>query len=154
MKEFSTITFGTKETVPNNHIQADSAMEVKIMRSIEQAKKIYEICVTNAKAGTTLTYGEALTYLGYPRGVSGNAIRYGIELAWIAYSNLPILTSIVVKEATGKPSTGYPLDNWKNDTKRVFNQQEWPLIDDIDWDYVWKNRKELSNAHATRGYFG
>jgi hypothetical protein len=122
------------------------------MHSKEQAKKIYEICVDKAKAKDKkmLTYREVLDYLGYGPRVRGDAIRYGLELTAIAcaYSNLPILTSIVVMEATGRPSTGYPLENWKNDTQKVFNQQEWPPVDALDWDYVWQNRRELSNAHT------
>lgn len=126
------------------------------MNCIEQAKKIYEICVVNAKAGKLLTYREVLDYLGYKARVQGHAIRYGLELTWIACldSNLPKLTSIVVNQTTGRPTeSGYPLATWEDDTQIVFNRQQWPPIDDINWDYVYANRIELSNTHGTRGYW-
>ena len=37
------------------------------MNSIQQAKKIFEICVLKAKAGKILTYQEVLDYLGYKK---------------------------------------------------------------------------------------
>lgn len=126
------------------------------MDCIQQAKKIYEICVTNAKYGKTLSYQDVLQYLGYKKGVPGHAIRYGLELAWIAcaHTRLPILTSIVVNQATGEPSEdGYSAPNWEKDAQEVFNHKQWPHVDDIDWDYVWRNRKDLSNTHGTRGYW-
>ena len=126
------------------------------MDCTQQAKKIYEVCVVNARRGKTLTYREVLDYLGYKKNVQGHSIRYGLELAWIAcaHTNLPILTSIVVNHATGEPSAdGYPVADWESDAQKVFNHQEWPHVDDIDWIYVWENRKELSNIHGTRGYW-
>jgi hypothetical protein len=126
------------------------------MNCIEQAMKIYEICVPKAKAGETVNYREVLDYLGYKPRVRGHAIRYGLELTWIACadSNLPKLTSIVVNKATGQPTEGgFPLATWKEDTQRVFSHQEWLPIDDIDWDYVWENRIKLSNTHATSGFW-
>jgi hypothetical protein len=122
----------------------------------ERAKKIYEICVTNAKAGKILTYREVLNFLGYRPIVPGHAIKFALELTWIAcaYSNLPILTSIIVNKATRKPSGGYSRpEEWQNDVQKVFNHQEWPTVDDINWDYVWENRRELSTTHRTRGYW-
>ena len=127
------------------------------MNSIQQAKKIYEICVLNAKAGKTVTYREVLDHLGYAAGVPGHAIRYGLELAWIACSDtkLPVLTSIVVNDATGAPSpSGYSVPDWEKDAQKVFNHKVWPRVDEIDWDYVWENRKKLSNIYGTRGYWG
>jgi hypothetical protein len=126
------------------------------MNCTRQAKKIYEVCVVNAKGGKTITYREVLDYLCYKVGVPGHAIRYGLELAWIAcaHTNLPILTSIIVNYATGEPSaSGYPVADWEKDARKVFNHKEWPHVDEIDWDYVWENRKELSNIHGTRGYW-
>ncbi len=126
------------------------------MNCIEQAKKIYEICVANAKAGKTLTYREVLDSLGYKARVRGHAIKFGLELTWIACadSNLPNLTSIVVNKTTGKPTEGgYPLTTWENDTQKVFDHQEWPPVDGINWDYVWENRIKLSNTHATSGFW-
>lgn len=126
------------------------------MDCTQQAQKIYEVCVINAKRGKTLSYREVLDYLGYGKRVQGHSIRYGLELAWIActYSKLPILTSIVITQATGEPnSVGYSVANWEEDAQKVFNHKEWPHVDDIDWDYVYKNRAELSNIHETRGYW-
>ena len=126
------------------------------MDCTQQAIKIYEICVKNAKLGKTLTYRDVLDYLGYGQRVQGHSIRYGLELAWIAcaYSKLPILTSIVVNQGTGEPSAnGYSVADWEKDAQKVFNQKEWPHVDDIDWDYVYTHRAELSNIHGTRGYW-
>jgi hypothetical protein len=126
------------------------------MHSKEQAKKIYEICVANAQAGTRVSYGNVLDSLGYQPRARGHVIRYGLELTLIAcaYSKLPILTCIVVTEETGQPAEGgHPLGNLKNDQQRVFNHHEWPPLDAIDWDYVWKNRRELSDTYGTKGYW-
>ena len=123
----------------------------------KQAKIIYELCV--AKANTTkntLTYGEVLNALGYKKGVSGQAIRYGLELVLIACadSGLPILKSIVVNQSTGSPSAGkYPDNSWEKEAQRVFSHVEWPDVDEIDWEYVWENRQKLSDKHGTRGYW-
>lgn len=126
------------------------------MDCTQQAVKIYEVCVKNAKLGKKLTYRDVLDYLGYGERVQGHSIRYGLELAWIAcaYSKLPILTSIVVNQGTGEPSaSGYSVADWEKDAQKVFKQKEWPRVDDIDWDYVYKHRAELSNIHGTRGYW-
>lgn len=126
------------------------------MESIEQAKKIYEMGVVSAKAGKTLTYREVLNSLGYDAGVNGHAIRYGLELTWIAcaHYNLPILTSIIVNKTTGKPSEGgYPLANWGNDTRKVFAYKSWLSVNSINWDYVWANRVILSDTHGTGDYW-
>jgi hypothetical protein len=126
------------------------------MDCTQQAINIYEICVKNAKLGNTLTYRDVLDYLGYGKRVQGHSIRYGLELAWIAcaYSKLPILTSIVVNQGTGAPNAnGYAVADWEKDAQKVFSQKEWPHVDDIDWDYVYKHRMELSNIHGTRGYW-
>ena len=126
------------------------------MNCIERAKKIYEICVAKAKNRKTITYREVLDHLGYKPRVRGYALRFALELTWIACaeSNLPKLTSIVVNKTTGKPTEGgYPLTTWEDDIKRVFNHKEWPPVDYLKWDYVWENRIELSNAHATSGFW-
>jgi hypothetical protein len=126
------------------------------MDCIQQAQKIYEVCVINAKLRETLSYREVLDYLGYGNRVQGHSIRYGLELAWIAcaYSRLPILTSIVVTKATREPNpNGFSVSNWEEDAKKVFHHKEWPNVDDIERDYVWKNRVNLSNIHKTRGYW-
>lgn len=126
------------------------------MDCTQQAIKIYEVCVKNAKLGNKLTYRDVLDYLGYGVRVQGHSIRYGLELAWIAcaFSKLPILTSIVVNQGTGEPSaSGYSVADWEKDAQKVFKQKEWPRVDDIDWDYVYKHRTELSNIHGTRGYW-
>lgn len=126
------------------------------MDCTQQAIKIYEVCVKNAKLGKKLTYRDVLDYLGYGKRVQGHSIRYGLELAWIACANskLPILTSIIVNQGTGKPSaSGYSVADWEIDAQKVFKQKEWPRVDDINWDYVYKNRAELSNIHGTRGYW-
>lgn len=123
----------------------------------EQAKKIYELCVAKANATKdTLTYGDVLNTLGYKKGVSGQAIRYGLELVLIACadSGLPILTSIVVNQLTGSPSAGEYPESWEKDARRVFSYKEWPDVDEIDWKYVWENRKKLSDKHGTHGYWG
>jgi len=75
----------------------------------EQARRIYGLCVVRANTTKrTLTYGEVLYSLGYKKGVSGQAIRYGLELVLIACadSGLPKLTSIVVNKLSGSPSAG------------------------------------------------
>jgi hypothetical protein len=130
----------------------------------EQAKKIYELCVTRANTTQNIfTYGEILNALGYKKGVSGQAIRYGLELVLIACvdSGLPILTSIVVNQSTGSPSpptpTGEYPDNshnsWEKEAQKVFSHVEWPDVDEIDWEYVWENRHNLSDKHGIRGYW-
>jgi hypothetical protein len=130
----------------------------------EQAKKIYELCVTRANTTQNIfTYREILNALGYKKGVSGQAIRYGLELVLIACvdSGLPILTSIVVNQSTGSPSpptpTGEYPDNsynsWKKQAQKVFSHVEWPDVDEIDWEYVWENRHNLSDKHGIRGYW-
>lgn len=123
----------------------------------EQARMIYELCVASSKTTkNTLTYGELLNNLGYKKGVSGQAIRYGLELVLIACADLglPILTSIVVNQSTGSPSPGEPPGkSWEKETKRVFSYKGWPDVDEIDWKYVWDNRKELSDKHGTSGYW-
>lgn len=126
------------------------------MKSIEQAKKIYQFCIVSAKKGKTTSYGDVLNYLGYGSNIPGHAIRYGLELAWIACADmsLPIVTSIVVNQATGEPSAdGYPVKSWESDAQDVFNRDKWPSVDAIDWDFVWDNRKELSEKYGTRGYW-
>lgn len=126
------------------------------MNCREQAVKIYETCVAYAKTGRTLTYRELLDSLGYKEAASGNVVRYGLELAWIAcmHSNLPPVTSIVVNQASGKPSAGYPLEDWDRDKKAVFDEGViWPSAVGIDWEYVWEERKELSRKYGTRGYW-
>ena len=126
------------------------------MNCIEQAKKIYEICVSSANAGRTLTYREVLDYLGYKARVRGHAIKFGLELAWIACaeSNLPKLTSIVINKATGKPTEGgFPLATWKEDKQKVFKHHKWPPVDEINWEFMWDNRIELSKTHATSGFW-
>lgn len=127
------------------------------MKSLQQAKKIYEVCVINAEAGNTVTYRKILDYLGYDVGVSGHAIRYGLEITWLACScmELPMLTSIVVNASTGAPTpSGYPLQSWKKDAQKVFEYNDWPHVDDIEWDYIWNNRKELSRKYGEDGYWG
>jgi len=123
----------------------------------EQAKQIYKLCVASATiTKKTLTYGEVLSALGYKKGVSGQAIRYGLELVLIACadSGLPILTSIVVNQSTGSPTAGkYPDNSWKKEAQRVFRHVEWPNVDEIDWEYVWGNRQKLSDKHGEIGYW-
>ena len=38
-------------------------------------------------------------------------------------------------------------------SKSVFNIKKWPNVDEIDWEYVWDNRKELSEKYGTPGYW-
>ncbi len=125
------------------------------MKSIEQAKKIYDLCVTTAKSSKTLTYKDVLNSLGYKSSVTGNAIRYGLALTWIACADtkLPKLTSIVVQKATGKPSKGYPIESWEKDAQMVFDHQRWPSFDEIDWDYIWDNRINLSKKYNIPNYW-
>jgi hypothetical protein len=134
------------------------------MNCREQARRIYELCVTRAKTSKdTFTYGEILNALGYEKGVSGNAIRYGLELVLIACldSGLPILTSIVVNQSTGSPSPPTPTgenpvtsnDSWEKQIQKVFSHGEYPHVDKIDWDYVWENRHTLSDKHGLHSYW-
>ena len=124
----------------------------------EQARKIYELCIANAKATkNTLTYGEILKTLEYKKGVSGQAIRYGLALVLIACadSGLPILTSIVVNQSTGRPTAGeFPYKSWGKEAQRVFSHKDWPDVNEIDWKDIWENRKRLSDKHGTPGYWG
>jgi len=126
------------------------------MNSIEQAYRIYELCVANAKSKKTLTYGEVLNSLGYKEDVSGQAIRYGLELILIACAsrNLPNLTSIVVNQSTGRPSEGaLPDSPWEIEAQKVFSHKKWVNVDKIDWEDVWNNRKDLSDKFGTSGYW-
>jgi hypothetical protein len=119
----------------------------------EQAKKIYVICIKTKK---NLSYEEVLNSLGYKKGVSGQAIRFGLELVLIACAvqGLPILTSIVVNKSTGYPSAGnYPDGSWKKEAQKVFNYKEWPNVDKINWKDVWNNRVQLSKDYGTPGYW-
>jgi len=132
-------------------------MEIETMDCREQARKIYELCIARANdTKNTLSYGEVLKTLGYKKGVSGVAMRYGLELVLIACADngLPILTSIVVNELTGSPSAGkYPNKSWEKEAQKVFRHKEWPDVDEIDWEYIWENRKRLSDKHGTPGYW-
>jgi hypothetical protein len=127
--------------------------------SNEQAKQIYEMCVASARANKTLTYGNLLHSLGYGIGVTGHAIRYGLELVLVAcaITKLPMLTSIVVNQSSGRPSDGglpIDMDSWEKVAKNVFDRNEWPLVNEIDWAFVWRNRKQLSKEYGTKGYWG
>ncbi|NBS16636.1 MAG: hypothetical protein EBT06_09720 [Gammaproteobacteria bacterium] len=127
------------------------------MKSLDQAIKIYECCVVAARKKKTLSYRDVLDFLGYASGVQGHAIRYGLELVWIAcaHANLPLLTAIIVSKSTGEPnSDGFSVDDWRKDAQLVFEMESWPESGEIDWDYVWRNRAMLSDKHGTRGYWG
>ena len=105
------------------------------MDCLEQAKIIYPKCVEFAKASNTLTYRDSLDSMGYGANkVTGNAIRYGLTLTWLACTDaqLPKLTAIIVEKYTGEPSDGFPMDSWKADTQLVFGHQELPDADDLD----------------------
>jgi hypothetical protein len=111
------------------------------------------ICTKTKK---NLSYEEVLNSLGYKKGVSGQAIRYGLELVLIACAEigLPILTSIVVNKSTGCPTDGnYPHESWDEETKKVFNYKDWPKVDKINWEDVWNNRVRLSDEYGTPGYW-
>jgi hypothetical protein len=125
------------------------------MRAIEQAEKIYTICAKAAKEGNTITYQQVLSGLGYKGKIGGHAIRYGLELAWIACldKGLPSLTAIVVNQASGAPSDGYSVENWRQEADAVFVVKKWPPVDSIDWEYIWRNRIILSDRLGTRGYW-
>ena len=126
------------------------------MNSKEQAKRIYVLCIAKAKLKKTLTYGEVLLSLGYKMGLPGYTIRYGLELVLIAcgYLGLPMLTVIVVDQASGKPSAGgYAGSSWDKDAERAFNHKKWPDVSEIDWVYIWINRKELSKKYGTPDYW-
>ena len=60
------------------------------MKCNEQAKRIYKLCVSRANSQNTLTYGELLKSLGYQQGVSGQTIRYGLELVLIACGKMSL----------------------------------------------------------------
>lgn len=127
------------------------------MKSLDQAVKIYECCVTAAGQRKTLSYRDVLDYLGYAQGVQGHAIRYGLELVWIAcaHAGLPLLTSIIVSQSTGEPnSNGFAVNDWRENAKAVFDHELWPKAESIDWGFIWNNRAKLSNSHGTRGYWG
>ena len=127
------------------------------MICVEQAKKIYSICIEKASTGSTLTYKDVLSFLGYGGSVSGQVIRYGLELTWIAcsYSKLPNVTAIVVNKSSGLPSaSSYPINKWSEDVQEIFAYEVWPTVNDIDWQYVWDYRGWLSDNFGTPGYWG
>lgn len=121
----------------------------------EQAVTIYELCVASAKTNNTLSYGDVISALGYGKGVRGHAIRYGLELVLIACAHLglPILSSLVVNESSGSPSPEPPGKSWEEEILNSFRQEKWPHVDEIDWEYVWNNRNELSDRYGTSGYW-
>jgi len=125
------------------------------MTAIEQAEKIYSVCVAAAKESNTLSYRDVLDKLGYGPKAGGHVIRYGLELAWIACSHegLPSLTAIVVNKSTGAPSEGYAVEDWQKDSQKVFAVRHWPDVDSIDWTFIWNSRVELSEKYGTRGYW-
>lgn len=125
------------------------------MKALKQAQLIYQCGVTAARNGVTITYRDVLNELGYSEKVSGQAIRYGLELAWIACADkgLPSITSIIVNKGSGSPSGGYAVDDWEKDKDKVFAQSDWPALNDFDWDYIWVNRAQLSDKYGTRGYW-
>ena len=126
------------------------------MKSIEQAIGIYELCVEAAEKQETLSYKDVLNHLGYEPGVPGHAIRYGLELVWLACADagLPLLTSIIVSQSTGEPNPdGFTVKDWREDAKRVFEHESWPTPNEIPWEYVWKSRRELSERYETSGYW-
>ena len=108
------------------------------MKAIEHAERIYTVCVQAARDRKTITYREALDKLGYREKVGGHVIRFGLELAWIAcaHAGIPSLTAIVVNQATGAPSDGYAVQDWRIDAEAVFAVKSWPTADSIDWDYI------------------
>ena len=112
------------------------------MDSIEQAQKIYDLCVGAAKMVKTLTYREVLDHLGYKPRATGNVIRSGLKLAGkaCAENKLPKLTCIIVTKASGRPAKKYKKELWEKDVKMVFDYKDWPSVDDIDWQYIWDNR--------------
>ncbi|MGO9620858.1 MAG: 23S rRNA (adenine(2030)-N(6))-methyltransferase RlmJ [Desulfobaccales bacterium] len=119
----------------------------------EQAKKIYVICIAKAKDRKALTYKEVLCSLGYKPNAKGNAIQYGLKIIQIACRNMDLLdvTSIIVTKKTGQPAGGgHSPEKLKNDQLSVFEHQKWPSVDEIDWDYVWENRNELSKKYGTK----
>lgn len=123
------------------------------MNCKDQAKEIYEICVKTKKC---LSYEEVLNSLGYEKGVSGQAIRYGLELVLIACASrgLPRLTSVIVNQSTGCPSAGnYPGGSWEREAQRVFNYKKWHNANKINWEDVWNNRIQLSDEYGTKGYW-
>ena len=126
------------------------------MKSTEQAVRIYERCVEAAKKKGTLSYRDVLDHLGYGSRVQGHAIRYGLEIVWIACADagLPLLTSIVISKSTGEPNLdGFSVKNWKEEAERVFNHESWPRPNEIPWEYVWNNRVTLSDKYGTSGYW-
>jgi len=125
------------------------------MDCIEQAKRLYVISVESAKRHSLLTYEESLTILGYGAGVHEDALTDGLKLLLIACltSGLPPLTSILVsKDERSSSVTIDPIDQWSSDIQGIFNYTTWPEVEEIDWNYVWDNRKQLSDIHGTRGY--
>ena len=68
---------------------------------------------------------------------------------------LLLLTTIVVNQTSGRPSdVGYLKGTWEKEVQNVLDHKKWPDIAEIDWEYVWVNRKRLSNKYGTRGYWG
>ena len=112
------------------------------MNCIEQAKKIYDLCVGAAKLSKSLTYREVLDHLGYKPRSTGQVIRCGLKLAGEACvdKKLPKLTCIVVNKASGRPSKEYPTELWEKDAQKVFGHKNWPAVDEIDWHGIWNNR--------------
>lgn len=126
------------------------------MKSIEQAKEIYAFCIQAAQNNNMLTYRDVLNHLCYGSKVGGRAIRYGLELAWMAcaINDLPSVTAIVVNKATKAPSKGYTVKDWQKEAKRVFEERNWLKPSEIDWDHIWNDREHLSEIYGTTGYWG
>jgi hypothetical protein len=117
------------------------------MKIIDHAKTIYTICVEYALRGSSVTYREILDRLGCSHGVGGLDL---IMLA-CAHSHLPNLASIVVNRITDCQSTGggSPFDLMTEDIQAVFENKNWPDIEEIDWTIIWENRSELSDLAGT-----
>ena len=125
------------------------------MKSLEQAPLIYELCV---QATAPLTYRQVLDHLGYGPSARGHVIRYGLELVRLACEmrGLPVLTAIVVQQSSGRPSDGgLPEDasDWELEKTRVLACRIWPPASEINWQFVWDNRRCLSDKYGMKDYW-
>ena len=119
------------------------------MDCLEQAKRLYVICVENASIGSLVTYRDALSSLGYGSKVSEGALSDGLKLLWLTciHSGIPSPAPIIVSNISDEAVN----ERRASEIQKVFDYVAWPEVEEIDWDYVWENRAELYEQHSFGG---
>ncbi len=116
------------------------------MKVIDHAKIIYSICVEYALRGSLVAYREILDRLECSHGVGG----LDLVMLACAHSHLPNLAAIVVNKIIDQSTVGgSPFDLMTEDMQAVFENKNWPDIEEIDWTVIWENRSELSDLAGT-----